>query len=134
KHRLVETVIPGERELDADALLVGRSPQADRRREHRRFCAIEPLNERDQPAVVAHLHDLRRRVALVAELDREAGIEESELAKPPLEQREIEIGLGEGYGARFERDLSAARMIARPDNAERRLGLAVAEADQMLLA
>ena len=69
---------------------------ADRRREHRRLAAIEPLDERDQAAVVAQHRFLRRRVALVAQHDGQAGVQERQFAQPALQQREIEFGPGEG--------------------------------------
>ncbi len=95
KHSIVswKAVVPGQRELDADALRAVRRGHADRRREHRNLAAVEPFDERNQPAIVAEYAFRHRGVALVAQHDGQAGIEEGEFAQAPLEDRQIEVHL-----------------------------------------
>ena len=133
QHRLVEAVVPRQRELDADAQRVVRGAQVDRRGEHRGLAAVQPLDEGDQAAVVAHHAFDRRRVAFVAQHDGEAGVQERQLAQPPFQQGEVEFDVGEGGRAWLERHLGAIAMVGnRADHGERRLGVAVAEPDQVL--
>ena len=66
---------------------------------------------------------------LVAQGYVEAGIQERELAQTALKNRKIEIGVGEGTGARLEVDLGAMRPFARADLGKRSVRLAVLEAD-----
>ena len=73
--------------------LVG-GAQVDRRREYRGLAAVQPLDEGDQAAVVAHHAFHRRRVAFVAQHDGEAGVQECQLAQPPFEHGEVELGAG----------------------------------------
>ena len=49
-------------------------------------------------AFVMEMHGLRLDPARIGEVERDAGIEERELAQPVLERLEIELGLGEGRG------------------------------------
>ena len=71
---------------------------------------------------------------LVTQHDGQAGVEEGQLAQPAFQHGIVELHLGEGAGGRLERHLGPARRIRRPDDRKRRLGIAMAEADEMLLA
>ncbi len=79
--------------------------------------------------------------ARVRERQRDARVEKGELAQPVLQGREIELCLGEGALARQESDLGpglgagsavAFRPRRGPRHRERRLGLAVLEAHEVL--
>ena len=132
QHGLVEAVVPRQCELDADAVRAFGGGDGDRGREHRDLGAVQPFDERDQPAVVAERDFLRRRVALIAQHDGKPGVEEGKLAQAAFQHREVELGAREGRGARLEDHLGAARPRGRPDHLERRLGVAVAETDEVL--
>ena len=73
-------------------------------------------------------------MAFVAQHDGEAGVQERQLAQAAFQEGEVELDVGEGGRARLERDLGAARVVGRADHGQRRLGVAVAEADEMLVA
>ena len=74
-------------------------------------------------------------VARVGENQPHARIEEGELAVAMLEPLEIEFGDLERLGARQEGDPGALLAFGRrADDLERRFGIAVAEAHEMLLA
>ena len=84
--------------------------------QHRRLAAVEPLHERDQAAFVAHHRLDRRRVALVAQHDGQAGVQEGQFAQPAFQRGVVEFGLGEGAVARLERDLGAVHLVGRADH------------------
>ncbi len=98
------------------------------------FDAVEILHEGLEPAVVAHLDRARLHPARVGEHDAQARIEEGELAQAVLQRRRVELDHGEGLARRQERHLRAGNMVGRAHLGERRLGLAVAEAHEMLVA
>ena len=75
--------------------------------------AVEISHERLDAALVAQLLALLDRVAHVGQHDRDAGVEEGELAQPVLQRREVELGHGEGLRRRQEGHLGAA-LVARP--------------------
>ena len=131
QHRLVEAVVPRQRELHPHAQRLVRGAQADRRGEHRGLAAVQPLDEGDQTAIVAQRTLDRRRVAFIAQHDGEAGVQERQLAQPPLQQREVVLGVRERGRARLVGHLGAAFAVAGTDHRERRLGVAVSESDQM---
>ena len=74
-------------------------------------------------------------VAGIGEDQPDAGIEEGKLAVAMLEPLEIKFGDLERVGARQEGDPRALLPLGRrADDLQRRFGLAVAEAHEMLLA
>ncbi len=91
--------------------LIVRRAQADRRGEHRGLGAVEPFDEGDQPAVIAHDALDRRRVAFVAQHDGHAGVQERQFAQAAFQQREVEFGLGERAGTGLERHLGAVAAV-----------------------
>jgi len=88
----------------------------------------------DQAAVVFEHAFRGLRVPLVAQHDGQAGIEEGQFAQPPLQNRQIEIGVREGGVARLEGHLGPARPRREADHLERRHGVAALETDKMHLA
>ena len=133
QHLLVVGVVPPQRHLDADAVLV--AAQHDRRVEQRRLGAVDVAHELGEAAVVAHLLALLVGVALVLQDHAHARVEEGQLAQAMLQRGVVELGdVVEGLGARPERDLGAALVAGIADHLERRLGDAVAEAHEVLLA
>ena len=73
-------------------------------------------------------------MALIAQHDGHAGVQEREFAQPAFQQRVVEFGLGEGARAGLERHLGAAAAIGGADDFQRSVRLAVLEADAVLLA
>ena len=100
EHGLVVAVVPPQRAFDGDAVALGLDH--DRRGNERGLVAVEIFDERLDAALVAQLLALLDRVPHVGEHDRDAGIEEGELAQPVLQRGEIELGHGEGLRARQE--------------------------------
>ena len=91
-------------------------------------------NARDAALVIKLVLD-PLLVARVGQDHAHAGIEEGELAVAMLEPLEIEFGDLERLGARQEGDPRALLALRRrADDLERRFGIAVAEAHEMLLA
>ena len=60
---------------------------------------------------------LRLDPAQIAQDQGDAAVEKGELAQPVLEGREIELGLGEGLGARQKGDLGAGGLTLAVDPA-----------------
>ena len=132
QHRLVIAVVPPQRRLDARAVALGLDD--DRLRHERRLVAVEIFHERLDAALVDHLLALLDRMTPVGEHDAHARIEECELAQAMLERRPVELRHGEGVGRGQERHLGAALARGVADRCQRRLGFAVAEFDEVLLA
>ena len=136
QHRLMETVVPGQCEFDADFAACGGvlGDDADRRVQHRCLGAVEPIDEGHQPALVEEDALHRLGMALVAQHDGDARIEECEFPQPPLQDGELEFDLGEGAGRWLERHLGAGRLHRIAGDRQRGDGVAMFEADEMLLA
>ncbi len=140
QHRLVIAVRPRHRDFDDDPLAL--AEHGDRGRVELLLGAVEVVHELDEAALVMHRHRLRLDTPRVGQAHDDAGIQEGELADAMLERGEVELDLGEGLGARQESDLGAgllARALAArrqhwrgTDDGERRLGIAVVKADEML--
>ena len=96
--------------------------------------AVEIPDKGLDAALVAQLLGFLDGVPPVGEDDPDAGIEEGELAQPVLQRGVVELGHGESLRARQEGHLGAAPLMARADDRQRRLGLAVAEFHGVLLA
>ena len=73
-------------------------------------------------------------MAFVAQHDGQAGVQERQFAQPAFQRRKIELDVGEGGGAGLERDLGAIPVLGVADQCQRRLGIAVAEADEVFVA
>ncbi len=130
---LVITVVPFEGDIDADA--VAHRRDGDRFGKQGALGAVEPLHESaDSPLVIELvLHALV--MSSVGQHQPDARVEEGELAVAMLELLEIEIDDLEGVGAGEEGDAGALLAFGcRANDLQRRLGLAVAEAHEMLLA
>ena len=109
--------------------------QHDRRIDQRRLGAVDVAHELGDAALVAHLLGLLVGVALVLQHHAHARVEEGELAQAVLQRGVVELGdVVERLEARPERDLGAALVAGVADHLERRLGDAVAEAHEVLLA
>ena len=130
---LVVTVVPFERDVDADAVAHRRN--GDGLGEQRGLGAVEIFDEGGDPALVIKL---MLDPVLVARIDQDqphARIEEGELAVAVLQPLEVELGDLERVGARQEGDARTLLALGRiADDLERRLGIAVTEAHEMLLA
>ena len=97
--------------------------------------AVDVAHELGDAALVAHLLGLLVGVAVVLEHHAHAGVEEGELAQAVLQRGVVEFGdVVERLEARPERHLGAALVAGVAHDLERRLGDAVAEADEVLLA
>ena len=132
EHLLVVGVVPPQRQLDAGAVLV--AADHDRRIEQRRFGAVDVAHELGDAALVAHLLGLLVGVTVVLEHDAHARVQEGEFAQAVLQRGVVELGdVVERLEARPERDLGAALVAGGAHHLERRLGDAVAEADEVLL-
>src|SRR5678815_1241891 len=82
---------------------------------------------------VEHLDFLGFLVPRVDENEPDARVEEGELAEAMLQSLEIELGAFERLRARHEGNAGAA-LVSLAHDLERRFGLAMAEAHEMLLA
>ena len=130
---LVIAVVPFERDVDADPVAHRRN--GDGLGEQGALGAIEPFYESGDPALVIKLVLNPLVMPRISEDQAHTRIQESELAVAMLELLEIEVGDLEGVGARQEGHAGALLALGcRADDLERRLGLAVAKAHEMLLA
>ena len=130
---LVIGVVPFERDVDADPVAHRRN--GDRLGKQRRLGAVEIFDERGDAALVIKLMLDPLLVARVGEDQPHARVEERELAEAVLELLEVEFDDLEGLGAGQEGDAGALLALGRrADDLQRRLGIAVAEAHEMLLA
>jgi hypothetical protein len=132
EHRLVVAVVPPQRGLDADAVALGLDD--DGGGDERSLVAVEIAHERLDAALVAHFLALLDRVALVAQHDVNARIEERELAQPVLQRGEVELRHAEGLAAGQKRHLRADLVVGCADDRERSDRLAVAELHGVFLA
>ena len=100
-----------------------------------RLGAVEIFDEGGDAALVIELVLDALLMPRVGEDHAHAGVEEGELAVAMLEPLEIELGDLERLGAGQEGDPRALLSLGRgADDLERRFGVAVAEAHEMLLA
>ena len=102
-RRLDVAVVPLQRDLDHDAVAL--AGHEDRLFVHRRLVLVQELDELADPALVDEL--VAPAVALVFDRDRDAGVEERELAQALRERLEAELGRLEHLGVGLERDLGA---------------------------
>ena len=102
QHVLVVAVVPPQRDLDRDAVLLPRSDQIGSPISGDAV-AVEVAHERSDAAIVAHGLGLDVGVAFVAQRDVGARVQERQLPQAVLERREVELDLGEGVRARQER-------------------------------
>ena len=105
EHRLVIAVGPLHRDLEQDALAL--AADRDRRRVQGLLRAVEIADKGFEPALEMQGDGLRLDPAQIAQDQGDAAVQKGELAQPVLEGREIELGLGEGLGARQKGDLGA---------------------------
>ena len=115
-HRLGVAVVPLQRDLDVDAVLL--AVHVDRLVVDGGLVLVQILDERDDPAFVQEL--VRLAVALVVERDGDAAVEEGELAQTLGERVEAELGGLEDLRVRLEGDLGAA-LLGRAGDLESRL-------------
>ncbi|OQA29645.1 MAG: hypothetical protein BWY59_00164 [Verrucomicrobia bacterium ADurb.Bin345] len=132
QHRLVIGVGPFHRHFDGDAVLL--AGHHDRRLVQRVLGAVEIAHESLDAALVVELVLLRLDAAQIGQDQPHAGIEESQLAQAVLQRRVVEHRLGEDRRRRQEGDLCAALAVGVVDHLQRRLGIAHAEAHEVLLA
>jgi hypothetical protein len=127
--RLVVALVVLDRDLDRDrhflAALVHRAlaRHEDRRAVQRRAVAVQVLDERDDPALVAELVLLS--AALVADVDAQPGVQERQLAQALGEHVELVFGLREDRRVGQERDARAG-LVGGADLRERLDRLAAA--------
>ncbi len=132
EHVLVVAVVPPQRRLDADAVMLG--ADHDRRGHHRLLVAVEILDEFLDAALVEQFFALLDRVAHVGQHDVDAGIQEREFAQAMLQRREIVFDIGEGLGRGEKRHFGAALAVGVADDFQWRHRVAVLERDEVLLA
>ena len=129
----VIAVVPFERDVDADAVAHGGN--GDRLREQGSLRAVEIFDEGADSALVVKLMLDAFLVPRVGEDQANTRIEEGELAKAMLEPLEVELDDLERLGARQERHLGSLLAFGRrADDLQRRFGIAMAEAHEMLFA
>ena len=96
---LVRAVVPPHRQLDADAFVVLRLTSAIGGLKIGSLPLVQPFDEGDQAAVgTGRSTSCAGHVAVVLQRDRQAGIQEGQLAQPPLQHGEVVLDLGEGAG------------------------------------
>ena len=98
-HDFVVAVLPLQRALDDDvfAFAVGRDDRGERF-----FVLVEPVDERDDPALVAVDPFAQLVAALVAQRDLQPAVEEGQLAQPVLEDLPRELQRLEHRGVGLE--------------------------------
>src|SRR3546814_16111997 len=84
-----------------DAVLV--AADGDRRIDQGALGAVEIFDESLDAALVMELLDHGIGMPRVGQDDADAAVEEGELAQPAFEDREIELGAGEGDGGQIGR-------------------------------
>ncbi len=119
EHALLVGVVPLQRHLHRHRPVLRAKP--DHRLVDRRARAVHVLHERLQSAGVRE--HVRAVLALVDELDANAGVQERELAQPFREDVVVELDVGEDLRARPEADDRTA-IWRLADRGERRRGLA----------
>jgi hypothetical protein len=129
---LIIRVVPFQRDVDADP--VAHRGNRDRLGKQRRFGAVEPFDEGRDAAFVKQLMLDPLLVPRIREHQPNAGVEKGELAVAVLELLEVEVGDLEGLGARQEGHTGALLAFDLGDDLQRRFGIAMAEAHEMLLA
>ena len=130
--RLVVAVVPLERGLDLDAVAL--AGEQDRRLVDRGLGAVQVGDEGHEAAVVVEDVLGRLGVALIAQQDRDAGVQEGELAQAMLQDRVAELGVGKDLDRGHEGELGAAPVDHGAGDRERRHRLAaVAKAHHVLL-
>ena len=132
QHVLMVAVVPPQGAVDGDAVLL--AVDHDGLGEHGLLGAVEVAHEGGDATFVEQLDDLVLHAALVGQDDAHARVQEGQFAQPVLEGAKIEFGLGEGFGRGQERHLRAAPVRCIAHHLQRRIGLAMGEAHEMLLA
>ena len=130
---LVIAVIPLQRRLDHHTIAL--ALDQDRLREDRGLGAIKMGDEGCNAALIDHGVGPDLVLALIAQGDLDARIQEGELAQTVLQRIAVKFGHGEGFFRRHEAHFRAR--LARIDIAHHLqvfVGNAVAEAHMMLLA
>ncbi len=132
QHILVVAIVPPQGAVDGDAILL--AMDHDRLFQHRLLGAVEITHEGRNAALVEQFHVLGLDTAPVGQKNAHAGIEEGQFAQAMFQRAEIELGLGEGAGARQEAHLgaAAARRIAK--DLQPAIGRAMGEGNEMFLA
>ena len=132
QHRLVIAVVPPQGTFDGYAVAL--AADGDRLGDEPVLGAVEPDDEGFDAADIMHGLLARLDTAQIGERDRDAGIEVGELAQAMLEGRIVELDPGEGLrrGKKGHFGTLAAAGIA--DDAQRRVGVAIGEAHEVLFA
>lgn len=132
KHVLVVAVVPPERDLDGDTVLL--APDGNGLVHQRLLGAIEITDESFQAAIIKQLFLFYVRMTLVGEQNANAGIQKCQFAQAVLERGVIIVRHGEGFGAREEGDFRARAAFIFANDGKRRVGDTMGEADLMQLA
>ena len=132
QHVLMVAVVPPQGAVDRDAVLL--AMDHDGLGEHGLLGAVEIAHEGRDAAFVEQLDVLLLDAAVVGQQDAHAGIQEGQLAQAVLERREVELGLGEGFRRGQEGHFRAALVGRIAHHLQRRIGLAMGEAHEVLLA
>jgi hypothetical protein len=132
QHVLVVGVVPPQRHLDGDAVLL--AGDVDRGLDQRLLGAVEIADELDQAALVEQFGLAGIGMAVVGQLDADAGIEEGQLAQAVLQRVVVELDIGEGVLRRREGDLGAGVVAGVAGDLQRAVGDAVGEAHLVELA
>ena len=131
QHVLVIGIVPFEGDVDADPVAHRRN--GDRLGKQRDLGAVEPFDEGPDPALVVKLVLDPLLMARVDEDQPNPRVEEGELAKAVLELVEIEFDDLERFRAWQEGYAGAFLALgSRADDLQRRLGIAVPKAHEML--
>ena len=103
----VVAVVPLQRDLGVDAVAI--AVHVDRLLVDHALVLVQVLDERDDAAVVVEAMVLAR-LALIVERDRDAGVQERELAQAAGQRVEAEVDDLEDLRVGLERDLGAAAL------------------------
>ena len=132
QHVLVVAVVPPQGAVHRDAVLL--AMDHDRLGEDGLLGAVEIAHEGGDAALVEEFDVLFFHAAMIGQQDAHAGIEEGQLAQAMLKRAKVEFGLGEGFGGGEEGDLRAALAGCFAHHLQRRIGLTMGEAHEVLLA
>jgi hypothetical protein len=132
QHVLMIAVVPPQGAINRDAVLL--AVNHDRTRQHSLLGAVEIAHEGGDAALIVQFDIARFDAALVGKQNAYTGIEEGQLTQTMFKRGEIEFGLGEGAGRGQEGHFGAAAARCFSDDAERRIGIAMRETHEMLLA
>ena len=126
QHVLVVAVVPPQRTLNGNAVLLG--GDRDRLGQHGLLGTVEILHECGDAALIVQVDGLRLGMAVVSDGDEHTRVQKGELAQPVLDGVVVEVGLRERFRAGQEGDLGALAPALLANGGQGRVRHAVSEA------